>query len=147
MYRAGTSAREWHCQQEEHSPLWLCLSLACQKAWADICFPTEKWEGNFVQVGFAYWPIIGFLRETKKIQTYNKAYLKICGVLLHVLFMLHFCFADTKSPFSWGEDKEGIPPNTIKTGPILVHVNLSCSQSFWPPRNSWWDGCTTYQRT
>lgn len=50
--------------------------------------------------------------------------------------MLHFCFADTRSPFIWGEDKEGIPPNVIKTAPTLVNVNLSCSQSFSDPQET-----------
>lgn len=94
----------------------------------------QKMGGKFCAGGFCLLPHYRISTWNKKnFQIYNKAYLKVRGVLLHVLFMLHFCFADTRSPFSWGEDKEGIPPNVTKTGPTLVNVNLSCSQSFSDP--------------
>lgn len=72
---------------------------------------TEKQEGNFVQVGLADCHLIGFIYETKK-KSNNKAYSKVPGALISKFL----CSADISNPFSWGEDKESIPPNVTKAG-------------------------------
>lgn len=92
--------------------------------------------GKFCAGGFFPVALLQDFYMKQKKNPKNKAYLKVFGVLFHILFMLCFCFADTRSPFSWGEDKEGIPPNIIKTGPTLVSVILSCSQSFSDPQET-----------
>lgn len=107
----------------EHSPLCVCLSQLYLKI-LNIHVPSHrKTGGKFCAGGSCRLPSYRIYIWDKK-KSNNKAYLKVPGALISKFL----CSADISNPFSWGEDKESIPPNVTKAGWTPANVNIGLSQ-------------------